>query len=270
MDKVSIIKNDDYQCHKDYYSDAIDEITSEVSNKVIDSKIPDYLQKTYWWAYIHPKGVKFFERQWLVNLILWGNYAKLRDQALKALNFEGNHKSLQIACVYGDFTSKLLNQTKNNSTLDVIDVAPIQLRNLKNKLANVIPAEKRKLTIKLQNAAALEFSDNSYDSVVLFFLLHELPENIRIKVVNEAFRVLAPGGKLVFIDYHNPDVFNPFRYIMIPILKWLEPFALDMWNNDITDWLSLGQTNCHKTDLFKTEKKTYFAGLYQKVVLTKI
>jgi hypothetical protein len=27
----------------------------------------------YRWAYVHPKAVWFFERQWLVNLILWGN-----------------------------------------------------------------------------------------------------------------------------------------------------------------------------------------------------
>jgi len=31
--------------------------------------IPAYLQETYWWAYVHPKAVRFFERQWLVNLI---------------------------------------------------------------------------------------------------------------------------------------------------------------------------------------------------------
>jgi len=37
--------------------------------------VPDYLNAHYWWAYIHPKAVKLFERQWLVNLILWGNYA---------------------------------------------------------------------------------------------------------------------------------------------------------------------------------------------------
>ena len=32
--------------------------------------VPDYLEKTYWWAYTHPNAVRVFERQWLVNLIL--------------------------------------------------------------------------------------------------------------------------------------------------------------------------------------------------------
>ncbi len=35
--------------------------------------VPYYLKTHYWWAYVHPRAVKLFERQWLTNLILWGN-----------------------------------------------------------------------------------------------------------------------------------------------------------------------------------------------------
>ena len=47
-----------------------------------ETDIPDYLQRVYWWAYLHPNAVRLFEREWLVNLILWGNFARLRDAAL--------------------------------------------------------------------------------------------------------------------------------------------------------------------------------------------
>ena len=48
--------------------------------------IPNYLEEIYWWAYVHPRAVKFFDRHALVNLILFGNYRRLRDDALaKAL-----------------------------------------------------------------------------------------------------------------------------------------------------------------------------------------
>ena len=59
--------------------------------------VPEYLNETYWWAYVHPKAVDFFERQWLVNLILWGNFAKLRDAALRELGEELPGRSLQVA-----------------------------------------------------------------------------------------------------------------------------------------------------------------------------
>ena len=67
--------------------------------------VPGYLRAHYWWAYIHPKAVKLFERQWLVNLILWGNYKRLRDAALVELGASLSGTTLQVACVYGDLTN---------------------------------------------------------------------------------------------------------------------------------------------------------------------
>src|SRR3954469_13313821 len=72
-----------------------------------DRAVPRYLAQTYWWAYVHPNAVRLFERQWLVNLILWGNFAALRDAALAALGERLDGRTLQIACVYGDLTSRL-------------------------------------------------------------------------------------------------------------------------------------------------------------------
>ena len=43
--------------------------------------VPRYLEQVYWWAYVHPRAVQVFEREWLVNLILFGNYGRLRDMA---------------------------------------------------------------------------------------------------------------------------------------------------------------------------------------------
>ena len=46
--------------------------------------VPRYLQEVYWWAYVHPNAIRVFERQWLVNAILWGNFSKLRDAAIRS------------------------------------------------------------------------------------------------------------------------------------------------------------------------------------------
>src|SRR5450830_302729 len=96
--------------------------------------IPSYLQDTYWWAYVHPNAVTFFERQWLVNLILWGNFARLRDAALDELGREVTGRTLQVACVYGNFSTRLAQRLAPNASLDVVDVLPIQLHNLREKL----------------------------------------------------------------------------------------------------------------------------------------
>mgnify|MGYP003377932080 CR=1 FL=1 len=56
-----------------------------LSGEIAAPPIPDYLQRVYWWAYLHPRAVFLFEREWLVNLILWGNYQRLCDEALQEL-----------------------------------------------------------------------------------------------------------------------------------------------------------------------------------------
>ena len=220
--------------------------------------IPEYLQKTYWWAYLHPNAVRVFERQWLVNLILWGNFARLRNAALHEMGEVIDTKVLQVACVYGDFTEHLVRRLGPNGSLDVVDVAPIQIRNLQNKLS-----DQSQVAVLRQDSSELHFEDASHDAVVVFFLLHEQPVEVRRKTIAEALRVTRPGGKLVFVDYHRPVAVSPFRYLMVPVLTLLEPFAMDLWRGEISDWLP------PEIGVAKVVKQTYFGGLYQKVVVTR-
>lgn len=223
-----------------------------------DLKIPQYLQDTYWWAYVHPTSVQIFERQWLVNLILWGNFSRLRDAALDDLGdtIEGNN--LQVACVYGDFSQQISARLETDSELHIVDIAPVQLENVQRKLGN-----QDNIYIHQQDSTALHFEEQQFDNVIIFFLLHEQPETVRAKTVAEAMRVVKPGGKVVFVDYHKPHWANPFRYIMNPILRILEPFALGVWNKEIIDWVPAGLRPK------KISKETFFGGLYQKVVMIR-
>ncbi len=220
--------------------------------------IPEYLHNTYWWAYLHPRAVHIFERQWLVNLILWGNFARLRDAALQEMGEVINGRVLQVACVYGDFTEHLVRRLGPEGSLDVIDVAPIQIKNLQTKLS-----KPQHVNALLQDSTDLHFDDASHDAVVVFFLLHEQPAEVRRKTIAQALRVTKPGGKLVFVDYHKPVAASPFRYLMVPVLTTLEPFAMDLWNGEIVDWLP------SDVKVSSIDKQTYFGGLYQKVVITR-
>jgi ubiquinone/menaquinone biosynthesis C-methylase UbiE len=219
--------------------------------------VPAYLHETYWWAYVHPRAVHVFERQWLVNLILWGNFAKLRDAALAALGDSLPGRTLQVACVYGDFTPRLAGRVSAGGSLDVVDVLPIQLANLGRKLPAAHP-----VTLINRDASDLGLADAGYDRVVLFFLLHEMPLDVRRKTLSEAMRVLKPGGKLVIVDYHRPSRWHPLRAVMKWILRTFEPFAMDLWNHEVAEWMAPGTST-------SIAKETFYAGLYQKLVVTR-
>lgn len=219
--------------------------------------IPGYLQQTYWWAYVHPRAVRFFERQWLVNLILWGNLDRLRNAALDALGPRIDGRTLQIACVYGNFTATLVGRLVPGASLDVVDVLTIQLQNLRAKIPALAP-----VMLHRCDSMALDFPDGTYDRAVLFFLLHEQPANVRTRTLREALRVVKPGGKLVVVDYHRPGWWHPLRYLFEPVLRALEPYAMDLWKHDITEWLPAGFPADH------IHKRNYYGGLYQELVIT--
>lgn len=219
--------------------------------------VPHYLNAYYWWAYIHPNAVRFFERQWLINLILWGNYARLRDAALEDFEKPLPGRTLQVACVYGDLTPRLLQRiSQSDGLLDVIDILPIQLKNLARKLP-----ERPAARLMCMDSAKLDALPASYDRALVFFLLHEQPAPYREKTLSELVRVVRPGGKIVIVDYARPRPWHPLRYLLPPLLARLEPFALDLWREEIAGWLPTSAK-------VRLRKRTFFGGLYQKIVIT--
>jgi ubiquinone/menaquinone biosynthesis C-methylase UbiE len=231
--------------------------SAEVSfNQVTNPGIPSYLQSTYWWAYIHPLGVGVFERQWLVNLILWGNYTKLCNAALNSFQPSLSGRTLQIACAYGNLTTRLSKMIADGGELDVIDVLPVQLVNLSSKL----PMDTQ-VKLHCMDSNELNFPGQYFDRALLFFLLHEQPVDVRKKTLAEALRVIRPGGSLCIVDYARPSWFNPLRYVMAPILIMLEPYARDLWKEEIASWLPLD------VPVEVVRKHRFFGGLYQLLVL---
>ena len=224
----------------------------------IEISAPYYLHAYYWWAYVHHNAVQLFERQWLVNLILWGNYARLRGAVLAEMGEPLPGRTLQVACVYGDLTSRLTERVAGGGgSLDVVNVLPIQLSNLRRKLPRNAPAR-----LLAMDSTDLNLPDASYDRALVFFLLHEQPRHYRERTLSELCRVVKPGGKIIIVDYALPRWWHPLRYIWQPLLAKLEPFALDLWRNEIAKWLPRGS-------VAQLRKESFFGGLYQKVVITR-
>jgi ubiquinone/menaquinone biosynthesis C-methylase UbiE len=220
--------------------------------------VPHYLQSVYWWAYVHPRAVRVFERDWLVNLILFGNYSRLRDRALAELGVPLRGSTLQVACVYGDLTLRLRAALACDARLEIVDILPIQLTNLRAKL----PVDER-VTMLHGDSSSLAAADGSFDQLLLFFLLHEQPEHVRRATLAEALRVTRPGGKIVIVDYHRPARWHPMRPLMRAVFRRLEPYAIDLWRRDVAHYLPEGPQPA------SMHRETFFGGLYQKVTLIR-
>ncbi len=57
------------------------------------------------------------------------------------------------------------------------------------------------------------FADGSFDLVTSTMFLHEIPLKVLDQVLDECFRLLEPGGRMVHLDFwHMPDPFSRFLH----------------------------------------------------------
>jgi len=220
--------------------------------------IPEYLARHYWWAYLWRAGVWFFDHQPVINAILFGQYRKLMRQSLRQIAAGPVGRTLQLTCVYGAFTPRLLEQMKG-SRLHLADVAPIQLEAARNKARD--PTQL--LQVRL-NAEYLAYGSDSFDRVIVFFLFHELPPGARARTLAECIRVLRPGGRLLVTEYaplpmhHLWYRFAPARWL----LTRLEPFLDGFWHEDI-DALLREESIRHSKNMRIAGHKEFFAHFYR-------
>ena len=191
--------------------------------------IPEYLARHYWWAYLWKVGVWFFDHQWIINLILFGKYRVLVHHCLQALSRRDCGRTLQLTCVYGSLTPSLYQILQDD--LHIADIAEIQLRAAQQKL----PPASNRLYLERMNAEQLAFASRSFDTVLMFFLLHELPPSARNHVLGEIMRVLKPHSRLVVVEYGERGTVHLMHrwWIFRVILGWLEPFLPSFWSENL-------------------------------------
>ena len=218
--------------------------------KNVPSAVPDYLEDTYSWAYLNPRALGLLDSPLVVSTILWGNYRRLQRVTFEELS--PGQRVLQPACVYGDFSPSLAAFLGPQGHLEVSDVAPLQIENCRRKLSAFLNT-----TASVKDAA--DYGGGAFDAVCCFFLLHEIPDHYKGRVVDALLRAVRPGGKVVFVDYHKPHRAHPLKGLMSLIFDLLEPFAKSLWENDIESFASSAVD-------FVWSKQTYFGGLYQKAI----
>lgn len=221
---------------------------------------PEYLAHYYWWAYLAPLGVWFFSHHLVINLVLFGQYRRILDALLQHLHTAPCGRMLQLTCAYGKLTPALAGLTDE---LHLTDVASIQLKIAGNGLAR----QHRSALMARMNAESLAYSTNSFDTVVIFFLLHELPTAARQRALSEALRVLKPDGHLLIAEYGIYRNRHPLHRIALlrRIIERLEPFLHDFQHEDLPAQLQ----SCafkHGKSLQQADETHLFGGYYRVVM----
>lgn len=130
------------------------------------------------------------------------------DFFINLANVKQGDQVLEIGCGTGLFTRKFYSATKANITaIDISEDLLIEARKL-------LP----EANFKVDDAMHLSFDDNTFEVVFGSSVLHHLEFDSSL---SEIFRVLKPGGRLIFAE---PNMINPQILIQknVPFIKkWL-------------------------------------------------
>lgn len=230
-------------CELEYHQDAAVGSSSGSSSGITapavpapardDMALPDYLVRYYRWTYLWPFTVWLFDHQPIINTILFGNYRRIMNETRRLMDAPNAGKTLQIAAVYGELTATL---AADVDELHLAEIAPVQIRAAERKLE----AAGLKANVARMNAERLEYDRQSFDTALIFLLLHEMPPQARRNSLREALRVIRSGGRLVIAEYgelrrrHFFHRFAPVRWI----LTTAEPFLGVFWNENLVETLN--------------------------------
>ena len=225
------------------------------TGKAASPGLPDYMSEVYDWAYVNPRWVRLLDQNVVVSTLLFGNARRLMNAYLARL--KPGMKVWQVAHVYGDLVQKVAKRLGPSGHFDLTDVTPIQVLQARRKLAGVKQAQ------VFEHDAATWAGGADYDFVCSFFLLHEVPDELKHAIVDRMLNRVAPGGKLMFVDYHRPALLHPVGWLLRLVNHYLEPFANTMWRHDVSEFASNRQA-------FNWRKRTIFGGVYQIVEAERI
>jgi ubiquinone/menaquinone biosynthesis C-methylase UbiE len=159
-----------------------------------------YLQNFHYQTdgYLSDRSANLYDLQ--VEILFNGSADAMRRRILAplkdALKDQAQPRVLDIACGTGR-TLKMLRGALPKASLYGADLSPAYLRKA-NQLLSEVRGELPQL---LQaNAEELPYLDGYFQGVSSVFMFHELPPEARQQVIEQCYRVLAPGGIFVICD----------------------------------------------------------------------
>lgn len=224
-------------------------------NKIKNSKvvkIPAYVREIYGKFYSNKKLCQLMDDERIASMLSMGSHKKIVADVVKEIST--NSSVLQIGCTFGRQIEAVAEKIGAYGKYVIADVDPAQIERCRSKSIY------QKIDFQVYDAAT-PFNEK-YDTVIVYMLLHELPPTTKSKVINNALDCVEEGGKVIFVDYHQPSKWNVLRFLIKPFNRLYQPFAESMWTTNIESY-------AHHKRHFLWRKKTYAGKMYQKLVAVR-
>jgi demethylmenaquinone methyltransferase / 2-methoxy-6-polyprenyl-1,4-benzoquinol methylase len=134
-------------------------------------------------------------------------------------------------CAGTGYLSRMVARAHPEAELCALDISPEMLAVGRRRAATASV----RIAFVAGDASELPFADDHFDVVLAAYGLHELPNDVRVRAVREAARVLRPGGRLLAVDIDAPT--RPSRMFSL-YMRWIEkPHAREVVGPGLSDVL---------------------------------
>jgi ubiquinone/menaquinone biosynthesis C-methylase UbiE len=174
--------------------------------------------------------IRLVDFQPVISAILLFQYDRLVStivDGLKATDLH-NKKVLITSCAFGNVIPRVVQASVEAGAEKVliVDIIENELLHAKSKLG---PWASQVEYVK-DDATAMQQAEGTADANIMFFLLHELPHDQKVRALSEAGRMLAPGGKLYLAEFGRPAPWV-LRALSWTYFKVFEPLGLALWKS---------------------------------------
>ena len=153
------------------------------------------------------KGISLGYLSKYYDLITPAHRRRFRRNQIGFLNLREGERVLEVGCGTGVLSLLAKMLVGDGGAVEAIDIAPKMVARARQK------AEKAGLLINFSVASIdeLPYRDGIFDAVISSLMFHHLPLRIKERGLEEVYRVLKPGGRLLLCDFSSP------RYLVFPI-----------------------------------------------------
>jgi SAM-dependent methyltransferase len=212
--------------------------------------------------YSNMRLIRLVDWQPVISAILLFQYSRLVSIITRGLRHDDllGKKLLITSCAFGNVIPRVVKAATKSGARKVLiaDIIQNELDHAQTKLGDYAG----QITYMRDNAVDMKQASASVHANVMFFLLHELPHHLKIDALNEAMRVLAPGGKLYLGEFHRPRPWL-LRALSWTYFKVFEPYGLALWDSHdpVQQLQAMPGVTC--------ERHTAFFGNFQVIVASK-
>ncbi len=132
----------------------------------------------------------------IMNSISFGKYHRFIVRAIGDMNIREGDNVLDMGCGTGKNAALMTGYIGANGSITGVDLSPVMESQFRERHQHDdrIKFSRQRIDIPFE-------LEKKYDKVLISFVIHGFPHEVRERILENAYNHLKPGGKLMILDF---------------------------------------------------------------------